>query len=283
MNPPPDNRLRARTFRTALAAFAMVLAVAIMTSCDLGSADSVSAVLSNSDGVVYNFAGLYVNPDSEGGPLVFPAGRQSGATLTWMRLLHYGSVIEAFDNANQKWSGRISTVDGSVASFSLRGTTSAGQSVDVVGVLRYAESGNQPTSTMDATWIEPGFSGSLLAQASVNPAVTVTKPPAENSGDNNTGSNGGGGSDNGSTTEPPELELDPQGRWFIPSGGVSGPFTASGGTPPYSWEVSNPALGTISPITGTTVTYTTTQVVGTNIVTVTDSAGAMATAFAFFQ
>jgi hypothetical protein len=180
MNPPPDNRMRKWTLSHALVALALGLAVAILASCDLGSADSVSAVLSNSDGVVYNFAGLYVNPDSEGGPLVFPAGRQSGATLTWMRLLHYGSVIEAFDNANQKWSGRISTVDGSVASFSLRGTTSAGQSVDVVGVLRYAESGNQPTSTMDATWIEPGFSGSILAQASVNPASSSNNGGGEN-------------------------------------------------------------------------------------------------------
>jgi hypothetical protein len=271
MNPPPDNRLRARTFRTALAAFAMVLAVAIMTSCDLGSADSVSAVLSNSDGVVYNFAGLYVNPDSEGGPLVFPAGRQSGATLTWMRLLHYGSVIEAFDNANQKWSGRISTVDGSVASFSLRGTTSAGQSVDVVGVLRYAESGNQPTSTMDATWIEPGFSGSILAQASVNPASSSNNGGSDGTGDDGNGDNGGGGGDNGNgngnlTISPIDVDLGSPATNMVP-------FTATGGTPPYTWRISDATLGNLSSTTGVTVTYTRTDVSGVNIVTVEDSIG----------
>ncbi len=253
MNPAPDNRLHARTFRTALAALALVLAVAILASCDLGSADSTSAVLANSDGVVFNFAGLYVNPDSEGGPLVFPTGRQSGATLTWLRLLHYGSVIEAFDNANQKWSGRISSVDGTVASFSLRGKTSAGQSVDVVGTMTYA---NQQ-SIIDATWIEPSFSGSFFAKATVSLPVT-NKPSTQ-----------------ALRVSPVTTSLGP--------GNTTVRLTASGGSGIYSWTENNPTLGIVSPTTGSTVTYTSKSVTGSNIITVQDSRGNKATATATYS
>lgn len=47
-------------------------------------------------------------------------------------------------------------------------------------------------------------------------------------------------------------------------------FTASGGTPPYTWTVSSSALGSVSPSTGNSTTYTASGA-GTNTITVTDS------------
>jgi hypothetical protein len=68
----------------------------------------------------------------------------------------------------------------------------------------------------------------------------------------------------------------------VANGGTSGPFTAAGGTPPYTWTVASTNLGTLNTYTGSNVTYTTTQTAGSNIITVTDSLNATAVATAIF-
>lgn len=249
--------------------WALPALVLILSACDIDSVDSTSAMATDGSGSAtrYDFSGLYL-PVNGAEALVYPANRQSGTMLTWLRLLQYGRVLEGYDSAGQSWDGNLSSIMDGNANFTLHGRTTAGAAVEIVGVLRYADQ----RSTLDGAWIEPGFSGNILAQATTAPPAPVDEEDHQNG----TGDNG----DNGGAEA---LEISPGQRWFVPSGGTSGTFTASGGTAPYAWSVSNAGLGTISPTTGITVTYTTTQTMGTNTVTVRDAAGATATAIAYYQ
>lgn len=178
-----------RVWRPLAAAALFALLALALAACDIGSTDSTTAVVSDNSGRIYNFSGLYVGiadqtartEDTNGSPpvvyLVQPEGRQSGKALTWLRILQYGSVLEAYDNAGMSWDGQISSVTTEgTASFTLTGKTTAGANVEIIGSLRYASQ----NSTLDAAWIEPGFSGSIFARASVSSPTTNT--PAD-SGD----------------------------------------------------------------------------------------------------
>ena len=164
---------RARAFAVALALPLFVLLV----GCDVDSVDSTTSVLADNSGTIYNFAGLYMHPDFENAstngppPLVYPNGagnRPSGKLITSLRLLQYGSVLEAYDSESQTWSGSISSLQGETATFSLRGRTTAGLSVEIAGTMVYADQ----QSTMDASWIEPAYYGTLSAKATVPPSAT---------------------------------------------------------------------------------------------------------------
>ncbi|NLG34483.1 MAG: hypothetical protein GX548_03930 [Lentisphaerae bacterium] len=239
MNTQRFSRLRLLTTVAAL-----LLAAAFMSACDIGSVDSTTAVLADNTGTIYNYSGLYARVDTNSvqQPLVFPPGRQTGRAVTWIRLLQYGSSLEAYDNAGMSWDGSISSVQSGTASFNLRGRTTAGAAVDVAGALRYADQ----NSTMDATWIEPGFSGSILARATVSPAATNNPVTSL-------------------AIAPTSVTLN--------TNQDSQSFSASGGTPPYTWTVSNSSLGTVSPTTGSSTLYTSTRIVGINRISVTDSRG----------
>ena len=147
-----------------------------LAACDMNSVDSTSAVPSDNSGTIYNFSGLYMNPDNDSStngalPLVYPnetGNHPSGQSITSLRLLQYGSVLEAYDSANQTWSGRITALQSGTASFSLQGRTTAGIGVEVAGTMVYADQ----QSTMDATWIEAAYYGNINAQATVSPANT---------------------------------------------------------------------------------------------------------------
>ena len=172
------NIFRSPLFRTLAAASALA-AAALSSGCDV---DSTSGSTSSSSGdQIFSFSGLYVSI-SNGNALVFPAHRQTGTTLTWLRLLQYGSSLQGYDNASQSWSGEISSVQETTASFSLQGRTSAGAPVDISGTLTY----DDQTSTMNAAWIEPSFSGSIFAQATVAPATTNMTPTNSPSTNTNT-------------------------------------------------------------------------------------------------
>lgn len=167
------NAFRTAAFRALAFGLALPLAALLgAVGCDVDSTDSTASTIADNEGNVYNYSGLYMNTEEGStngyGALVFPAGRQSGATLVWLRLLQYGSVLEGYDSAGLTWSGSLSAQNGNVANFSLQGRTTAGQPVDVAGTLSYADQ----QSTLDATWIEPAFAGSILAQATVSPVVT---------------------------------------------------------------------------------------------------------------
>lgn len=167
------NPFRTAAFRVLAFGLALPLAALLWTvGCDVDSTDSTTSTLADNSGNIYNYSGLYMNTEEGStngfGALVFPANRQSGARLIWLRLLQYGSVLEGYDNAGMTWSGNLSAQNGAVANFSLQGQTTAGQPVDVAGSLSYASQ----ESTLDATWIEPGFAGNIFATATVSPATT---------------------------------------------------------------------------------------------------------------
>ena len=227
---------RSAPFRALAFALALPLAALVLAGCDVDSTDSTTAVMSDNEGNIYNYSGLYMSITNTSGStngygtLVFPAGRQSGTALIWMRLLQYGSALEAYDNAGLAWSGNVSAQNGETASFSLQGRTTAGNSVEIFGTLDYAAQ----LSTMDATWIEPGFAGSIFAQATVSPVATnspvVTNTPT---GD--------------VTVSPTSKTLSTNGQFQV--------FTASGGNGSYTWSYSGTG-GSLGTTTGTTNTFT---------------------------
>jgi len=208
---------------------AVVLAVPLMalacTGCDMDSPDSTAAVPSNNDGKQYNFSGLYARPtlDEEGNPiaLVFPiatGNRPSGKLISSLRLLQYGTVLEAYDSAGMTWRGSISALNGDTATFSIRGRTTAGMSTEIAGTMVYANE----KSKMNATWIEPNYYGSLFAEATVSPLVGVTISP--------------------STAN-------------LTTNGQKQAFTAKGGTD-FNWSHTNHVAGELDKTKGDTVTYT---------------------------
>ena len=239
-------------FRTSLArALAVALALplfVLLAGCDVDSVDSTTSVLSDNSGKIYNFAGLYMNPNNTSStngplPLVYPNGvgnRPSGKLITSLRLLQYGSVLEAYDSASQTWSGSISSLQGGTATFSLRGRTTAGLSVEIAGTMVYAAQ----QSTMDASWIEPAYYGTLSAKATVPPANT-----------------------NSPSSDDVKLTVDDS----TVSLNQTVNFTASGGNGTYDWPLTVPN-GTFSG-SGTSATYTRTSGTSGSFVTITVKSG----------
>ena len=224
------------------AALALAAAALFLAACDVDSVDSVTAT--PSDGTspfsIINFSGLYAHSISNSlVPLVFPTNRQSGAKLTWLRLLQYGSVLEAYDNAGLNWSGSISGIQSATATFSLQGRTTAGQPVDITGTM-VSDSTN---STMEASWIEPTFAGTIFATAIIAPAAT-----------NN-----------------PSTDLSLTSQYASLSIGNSTILTASGCSSSYTWECAE-TYGTLSE-NNSTATYTRTSGTSTNNETITVKCG----------
>ena len=180
MSKPASTPAHCPSVSHPLAAAGLFLALVLaLAACDLGSSDSTTAVISDSDGVVYNYSGQYVNTNNNPlPPLVIPSGRQSGRQLVWLRLLQYGSVLEGFDNAGMNWEGQISGIStGGTAQFTLSGQTTAGANVEIVGSLHQNPGDLQASSLMDAAWIEPGFAGSIIARALVPKPVAPDPEP----------------------------------------------------------------------------------------------------------
>ena len=247
------NIFRTSLFRALAVATALPL-FAALSGCDV---DSTTGSTSDSAGNIYSYSGLYMSVSNTSGStsghaaLVFPAGKQTGQTVTWLRLLQYGSVIEGYDNASQSWSGSISAQNDEVASFSLEGRTSVGASVNIAGTLSYANE----TATMDAAWIEPTFAGSIFAQATVSPPTT--------------------------SSPPDKLTIDPT-SVSLSTNDITQVFTVSGGTSPYSWGLSSSSLGSLSSSSGSSVTYTAAHVAGANTITVNDASSNSVTATATY-
>lgn len=215
------------TIRFALlpAAFAALATafVLCLAGCDVDSTNT-SSVVSNNSGTVYDFSSLYraTTTDADGnGYLVYPPEKQSGAKLVWMRIVQNGSSLQGFDNAGQNWNGAISTVEDTVARFSLEGATTAGAGVVIAGTMTYSGE----SSTISASWLESGgFSGNFFATGTVSAPTTNTHSV---------------------TISPSSATLH--------SGG-SRIFTASGGNGTYTWAHSG-SCGTLSASTGPSVTY----------------------------
>lgn len=240
------NPFRTTAFRALAFGLALPLAALLGTiGCDVDSTDSTTSTVSDNEGNVYSYAGLYMNTEEGStngyGALVFPANRQSGVKLIWLRLLQYGSVLEGYDNAGMTWAGSISAQNGAVASFGLQGRTTAGVSVDVAGTLSYADQ----QSTLDASWIEPGFAGSIFGTATVSPVAT-NSPITTNS--------------LSLTASPTSLALN-----------ESSQLKAKYGTGSYSWPT-NAAFGTITS-SGDSAVYKRTSGAATDSATITVTSG----------
>ncbi len=245
------NHSRSAAARFLAAALALPLAAFVLGSCDVGSTDTTSAVSSDSSGTIYNYSGLYMNPNNGSStngplPLVYPyegTRKPSGGLITSLRLIQYGSDLEAYDSKGLTWAGSISSIQSGTASFQLSGHTTVGQAVEIAGTLVYADQ----KSTLDATWIEPTFYGSIFATATVSPATT---------------NNPISGDVNLSATPSSSIALN---------GTVQ--LTASGGTK-YAWELSSNAFGSLGH-TGNyhTNSYTRTSGTASDSVTITVTSG----------
>ena len=240
------NPFRTTAFRALAFGLALPLAALLGTiGCDVDSTDSTTSVVSDNDGKIHSYAGLYMNTEEGStngyGALVFPANRQSGVKLIWLRLLQYGSVLEGYDNAGMTWAGSISAQNGAVASFGLQGRTTAGVSVDIAGTL----SADEQLATMDAAWIEPGFAGSIFGTAAVSPVAT-NSPITTNALT--------------LTASPTSLALN-----------ESSQLKAKYGTGSYSWPT-NAAFGTITS-SGDSAVYKRTSGAATDSATITVTSG----------
>ena len=240
------NPFRTTAFRALAFGLALPLAALLGTiGCDVDSTDSTTSTVSDNEGNVYSYAGLYMNTEEGStngyGALVFPANRQSGVKLIWLRLLQYGSVLEGYDNAGMTWAGSISAQNGAVASFGLQGRTTAGVSVDIAGTL----SADEQLATMDAAWIEPGFAGSIFGTAAVSPVAT-NSPITTNALT--------------LTASPTSLALN-----------ESSQLKAKYGTGSYSWPT-NAAFGTITS-SGDSAVYKRTSGAATDSATITVTSG----------
>ena len=237
------NIFRIAALRTLAVALTLPLLALAVAGCDIESVDSTTAVPSDNAGTIYNFSGLYMSPDTGTNgvmPLVYPFegnSHPSGALITFLRLLQYGSVLEAYDSAGKTWAGSISGIAGSTASFSLTGSTTAGQPVEIAGTMNYVSQ----KSTMDATWIEPGYFGSIFAEATVSPATT--------------------------NTPVSDLSISPTSA-TLSTNVPTQTFTVSGGNGNYTWSHTG-SCGTLSDDSGSSIIYARISA-GSDVVTVSD-------------
>lgn len=230
------NIFRTAAFRASARALILPLAALLFAGCEVGSTDSTTAVASDNSGTIYNYAGLYMNPDNDGTnilELVYPAteaSHPSGTRITYLRLLQYGTVLEAYDSAGMIWNGSISSIQSGTATFSLRGRTTAGMSTEISGTMVYASQ----QSTMDAAWIEPSYYGNLYAQATVAP----------------------------SATNSPSTDLQLTSQYASLSISNSTTLTASGCSSTYAWECDENFGSLVS--SGSSATYTRTSGTSSN-------------------
>lgn len=226
---------------------AALLAAVCAVSCNVSSADSVSANATDPSGTSYDYSGRYVNADENGASIV--SGATGGYGLSYLVLFQAGTSLNGRDSKGQHWDGNISSIaSGGTAHFSLSGRMATGTGVNIVGTLSY-DSG---TGTMSASWIEPDMVGTVYASAAVSSSSSSTN----------------------TTNTTSTLSVSPTSASLSPS--ESQTFSASGGKSPYTWRVSGG--GTINRSGGASVVYTAPASGGSATVTVSDGAGHSAVA-----
>lgn len=138
----------------------IVACVSLLTACDISSADEVTRQVS------LNIAGSYTNA---GG---IPAN-QTGNTISLLSISQRGDQLNAVDDQGARWTGTIGRADGTLATFTLDGATSAGQEVVLTGTIVV----DGTTATLSGTWIEPSLRSVATATATVSGVVTPTPTP----------------------------------------------------------------------------------------------------------
>jgi len=204
----------------------------VIAGCEVDSAEKA-----HRDVPIY-VAGVYRHP-SAGSLLV---ADNTGEPIEQIDLRQDGDALEGIDNNGSIFRGRIDKVDGSVASFTIKGINTAGNEGTIAGTISVDGS----TAVMRGTWIEDALYSVVYGQATVpsnitcNLVLTIADTTLTN--------------------------------------GQSTTLSVANGTAPFTWDVDGPAKlddeVTTSPSNSLTYTGTNTEKV---LVTVIDSRGCGAT------
>lgn len=169
---------RRSSFGRSACCLAVMGSTLLLAGCRVGSADSVSR------NVGINVAGLYRGQIS--GRVV---SQHSGSAILHFNVVQDGSRLQAIDNNGMVFRGNIGAVapagDGErTASFTLRGSTTAGAEGVISGSFRVESNGVR----MQGTWSEPQTFGNVNGLA--------TNVPQENGDDPDNGNDDNGNDNN---------------------------------------------------------------------------------------
>jgi len=149
-------------FLIALAVLTVMGSMIFHTACKIESTNTVIR------SVGINVAGLYRNGEAR------IVSQNTGAAITSLNVIQNGDRLDMVDNNGMIFRGTIGNAQGTSASFTVKGSTTAGAEAIISGT--FTVSGN--TSTMSGTWAEPSLFATVSASASVTP--TPTPPPQTN-------------------------------------------------------------------------------------------------------
>lgn len=140
-----------------------------LTACEIDSSESVTR------DVDINVSGFY---DNDGAVVV---SRNTGASIKSFDLRQSGDQLEAVDNNGKRFSGTIGSVNGTVASFTLTGNTTANQEATITGSISVSSTDNNSgEGVMRGTWIEPSLYGTVYAVADGISIQTNAPSPGTN-------------------------------------------------------------------------------------------------------
>jgi len=134
------------------------LGVLALAGCEIDSAEKAQR-----DVPIY-VAGVYRHPDA-GSRLV---ADNSGEPIEQLDLRQDGDALEAVDNNGSIFRGRIERVDGTVASFSLKGINTAGNEGTIAGTISVSGS----SAEMRGTWIEETLYSTVYGVATIPSNMT---------------------------------------------------------------------------------------------------------------
>ncbi|MDA3872348.1 MAG: hypothetical protein PF795_00095, partial [Kiritimatiellae bacterium] len=115
--------------------------------------------------VSLNVSGSYVNESG------IPSN-QSGDRITLLAISQSGNRLNAVDNLGARWNGSIGRAESNLATVTLKGLTNNGVQVVITGTITV----NGTDARLTGTWVEPGLTSPVSAQANV--AATPEPTPA---------------------------------------------------------------------------------------------------------
>jgi len=153
------------SWMVALVLLLGLCAVGVLPGCEVGNPNTVVA------GANGNFSGTYAGTTNSA--LV---ANNSGSAVSTLALSQNGNQLQAVDNNGILFKGTIGDILGATggttnsassgsahATFTLNGTTTAGQAVSINGTL----SASGSTATMTGIWTEPSLYSSINGTASI--------------------------------------------------------------------------------------------------------------------
>lgn len=224
--------------RPLLSVAAALLLFPFLSGCEIDSAENATR------NVNINVAGYYTG-DLEGRIVE----NNTGASITSFNIIQNGDQLQAIDNNGLIFRGSIGQVTDGSASFSLRGSTTAGQEATLAGSINVEGS----TATMQGTWAEP----SLFARVLASGDITGGQPIIDD----------GGTTSITLTTSRASIDVSSADR--------SATLTINGGSAPFTLSVVPGTRGSLPSSTSSrTATYTaTSNNTGTATIRVSDSQG----------